>query len=202
MILARLPTVACAWLVACAALVGGSAGAAESHAIAMHGAPALSAGFDHFGYANPNAPKGGRLVEGVLGSFDSLNPFIVKGLPPQGLRAPLVSGNSATSGYVAESLMVRAYDEPFTLYGVVAKSAETDAARTYVTFTLDPNARFSDGTPVTPDDVLFSWALLRDRGRLNYRTYYSKVTKAAAIGERSVRFDLPGDDRELPLILG
>ena len=202
MILARLPEVAGLWLGTCAALVAGSAGAAESHAIAMHDAPALSAGFDHFGYANPTAPTGGRLVEGVVGSFDSLNPFIVKGLPPQGLRAPLVSGNNTISGYVVESLMVRGYDEPFTLYGLLAQSVETDAARTYVTFTLDPNARFSDGAPVTPDDVLFSWALLRDHGRLNYRTYYSKVNKAAAVGQRSVRFDLPGDDRELPLILG
>jgi peptide/nickel transport system substrate-binding protein len=162
-----------------------------AHAIAMHGEPAWGPDFTHPTYANPQAPKGGHLTHGVLGTFDCLNPFIVKGLPAANMR-----------GYIVESLLARGYDEPFTLYGLLAKSAETDAARTYVTFTLDPNARFSDGTPVTPDDVLFSWALLRDRGRLNYRTYYSKVTKAAAIGERSVRFDLPGDDRELPLILG
>jgi peptide/nickel transport system substrate-binding protein len=192
-----------AGLIACA-IFGGvlPALAAESHAIAMQGAPALAADFDHFGYANPAAPKGGRLVEGVLGSFDNLNPFIARGLPPQGLRAPLVSGNNAIAGYVVESLMVRGYDEPFTLYGLLAKTIETDAARTYVTFSLDPAARFSDGTPVTPEDVLFSWALLRDHGRPNHRTYYSKVTNAAVVGERSVRFDLPGDDRELPLILG
>ena len=82
-------------------------------------------------------------------------------------------------------------------------SVETDAARSYVTFTLDPAARFSDGKPVTAEDVIFSWQLLRDKGRPNYRTYYAKVTKAEAIGERAVRFDLAGsDDRELPLILG
>jgi len=204
MIRARSLAASGAWLAACAVLIGGEplALAAESHAIAMHGAPALPAGFDHFPYANPAAPKGGRLVQGVLGSFDSLNPFIVKGLPPQGLRAPLVSGNNAISGYVVESLMVRGYDEPFTLYGLLAKTVETDAGRTYVTFTLDPDARFSDGTPVTPEDVLFSWALLRDHGRPNHRTFYSKVTRAAVVGKRSVRFDLPGDDRELPLILG
>jgi len=200
---ARVFACAAAQLVACAAAGGGMAArAAESPAIAMHGAPALPADFTHFGYANPDAPKGGRLVQGVLGSFDSLNPFIVKGLAPQALRAPLVSGNNAIAGYVVESLMVRGYDEPFTLYGLLAKTVETDAARTHVTFTLDPAARFSDGTPVTADDVVFSWALLRDHGRPNHRTYYSKVTKAAVIGERSVRFDLPGDDRELPLILG
>jgi peptide/nickel transport system substrate-binding protein len=89
------------------------------------------------------------LVKGVLGSIDSLNPFIVKGLPPQGLRAPLVAANNALTGYLVESLMVRGYDEPFTLYGLVAKTVETDAARTHVTFTLDPTARFSDGAPVT-----------------------------------------------------
>ncbi|HWP14780.1 MAG TPA: extracellular solute-binding protein [Xanthobacteraceae bacterium] len=167
----------------------------------MQGAPALAAGFDHFGYANPAAPKGGRLTQGVLGTFDSLNPFIVRGLPPQGLRAPLVSANNAISGYVVESLMVRGYDEPFTLYGLLAKTVETDAARSYVTFALDPDARFSDGKPVTAEDVVFTWALLRDHGRPNHRTYYSKVIKAEVLGERRVRFDLPGDDRELPLIL-
>ena len=191
------------WLLACAAAIGGVPPvlAAESHAIAMHGAPTLRADFTRFPYANPAAPQGGRLVEGVLGSFDSLNPFIVKGLPPQGLRAPLVSANNAISGYVVESLMVRGYDEPFTLYGLLAKTVETDVARTYVTFSLDPAARFSDGTPVTPEDIVFTWALLRDHGRPNHRAYYSKVTKAEIIGERTVRFDLPGDDRELPLIL-
>src|SRR4051794_17413302 len=186
-----------------AALIGGpSAHAAEpQHAIGMHGEPTLPVGFSHFGYVNPDAPKGGRLVQGVLGSFDGLNPFTVKGLPPQGLRAPLVSGSNLIAGYVVESLMVRGYDEPFTLYGLLAQTVETDAARSYVTFTLNPAARFSDGTPVTPDDVVFSWAQLRDHGRPNHRTYYSKVTKAEVLDARRVRFDLAGDDRELPLIL-
>ena len=105
---------------------------AESHAIAMHGEPALPADFTHFRYANPAAPKGGRLVQGVLGSFDSLNPFIVKGLAPQGLRAPLVSGDNVITGYVVESLMVRGYDEPFTLYGLLAKSGR-DRRRAHAT---------------------------------------------------------------------
>ena len=104
---------------------------------------------------------------------------------------------------MVESLLARGYDEPFTLYGLLADSVETDAARSYVTFTINPAARFSDGKPVTPDDVIFSWQLLRDHGRPNYRIYYVKVRKAEAVGERSVRFDLAGaDDRELPLILG
>jgi peptide/nickel transport system substrate-binding protein len=128
----------------------------------------------------------------VLGTFDSLNPLVVKGVAAQAIR-----------GYVIESLMARGYDEPFTLYGLLARTVETDAARSYVTFTLDPAARFSDGTAVTAADVVFSWRLLRDHGRPNHRTYYSKVVKAEALDPRTVRFDLGGgNDRELPLIIG
>ena len=131
-------------------------------------------------------------MQGVLGTFDSLNPLIVKGLAVQNLR-----------GYVIESLMARGYDEPFTLYGLLAHTIETDDARSYVTFGLDPAAHFSDGVPVLAADVVFSWKLLRDHGRPNYRTYYSKVVKAEALDARTVRFDLSGsNDRELPLILG
>ena len=167
------------------------------HAIAMHGEPAQAEGFTHFRYANPDAPKGGRFLQGILGTFDSLNPYIIKGLAAQAARGSVIGG------YVVESLMQRGYDEPFTLYGLLAHSVETDAARSYVTFNLNPAARFSDGKPVTPQDVLFSWQLLRDKGRPNHRLYYSKVTKAEAIGNNAVRFDLAGsEDRELPLILG
>lgn len=162
------------------------------HAIAMHGDPAWGPDFTAPTYANPAARKGGTLVQGVQGTFDCLNPFIVKGLAAANIRS-----------YVVESLLARGYDEPFTLYGLLAESVETDAARSYVTFTLHPKARFSDGRPVTPADVIFSWELLRDRGRPNFRIYYAKVTKAEAIGDRGVRFDLSGaDDRELPLIIG
>jgi peptide/nickel transport system substrate-binding protein len=181
-----------------------TAGAGEArYAIAMHGEPALPEGFQSVRYVNPDAPKGGRLVEGVLGSFDSLNPFIVKGLVAQGIRSPFVSGSNIIAGYVVESLMARGFDEPFTLYGLLAKTVETDDERSYVTFNLDPAARFSDGKPVTADDVLFSWQLLRQHGRPNHRLYYGKVARAEIVGERSVRFDLTGsNDRELPLILG
>jgi peptide/nickel transport system substrate-binding protein len=172
--------------------------AAESHALAMHGAPALPAGFTHMPYANPDAPKGGRLVEGVLGTFDSLNPLIVRGVAVQQVR-----GLPFERGLVLESLLVRSNDEPFTLYGLLAKTVETDDDRSYVTFHLDPKARFSDGQPVLADDVLFSWALLRDKGRPNHRQYYSKVAKAEAPDPLTVRFDFGGvPDRELPLILG
>ena len=170
----------------------GEAKAAESHALAMHGAPALPPDFTHMPYANPDAPKGGRLVWGLLGTFDSLNPLIVRGIAVQQIR-----------GFVVESLMARGNDEAFTLYGLLAKSVETDDARSYVTFHLDPKARFADGKPVTADDVLFSWELLRDKGRPNHRQYYSKVAKAEAPDPLTVRFDFGGaNDRELPLILG
>jgi peptide/nickel transport system substrate-binding protein len=182
---------------ACAACCGALAFAAAApqsadaaHAIAMHGAPALPPDFTAVPYVNPDAPKGGRLVEGELGTFDSLNPLIVLGLPVQAVR-----------GFVVESLMARGYDEPFTLYGLLARSVETDDARDFVTFGLDPAAHFSDGVPVTAEDVAFSWQLLRDHGR--YRTYYSKVVRADVLDKRTVRFDLAGNnDRELPLILG
>ncbi len=166
--------------------------AEPQHAIAMHGNAALPPDFSQLPYVNPDAPKGGRLVQGLLGSFDSLNPMIVKGLAVQKIR-----------GYVIESLMIRSEDEPFTLYGLLAETVETDEDRSFVSFRINPKAHFSDGQPVTADDVLFSWALLRDRGRPNHRGYYAKVTKADAIDLRTVRFEFGGEpDRELPLILG
>ena len=166
--------------------------AGESHALAMHGAPALPPSFTHMPYARPDAPKGGRLVWGILGTFDSLNPLIVRGIAVQQIR-----------GFVLESLMTRGNDEAFTLYGLLARSVETDDARSYITFHLDPRARFADGKPVTADDVLFSWELLRDKGRPNHRQYYSKVAKAEVPDPLTVRFDFGGaGDRELPLILG
>jgi peptide/nickel transport system substrate-binding protein len=142
-------------------------------------------------YANPDAPKGGRLRLGLLGTFDSLNPFIVRGAAVQQMR-----------GYVIESLMARGQNEPFTLYGLLAESIDTDEARSHVVFRLNPRARFSDGAPVTAEDVLFSWRLLRDHGRPNLRLYYGKVEHASAPDAATVRFDFPASgDRELPLIL-
>ena len=165
--------------------------ARAAYAIAMHGAPAQPENFAAMPYVNPQAPKGGRLVEGMLGTFDSLNPLIVFGVSVQAIR-----------GFVYESLLARGYDEPFTLYGLLARSVETDDARDQVTFSINPAAHFSDGVPVTADDVVFSWELLRDHGRPNHRTYYSKVVRAEILDKYTVRFDLTGDDRELPLILG
>lgn len=175
-----------------AALVGAWAQAEPLPSIAMHGKPALPNDFKNFAYTNPNAPKGGRLTWGLLGTFDSLNPFIVRGIAVQQIR-----------GYVVESLMARNNDEPFSLYGLLADRIDTDDARSYVAFHINPAARFSDGTPVTAQDVLFSWQLMRDHGRPNHRLYYSKVKNARALDTQTVRFDFGGEaDRELPLILG
>ncbi|WP_166306765.1 extracellular solute-binding protein [Bradyrhizobium sp. 2S1] len=165
----------------------------------MHGAPALPPDFTHLPYANPDAPKDGRLVLSPRdGTFDSLNPLIVRGLAVQQLR-----GYAYERGYVYESLMVRNNDEPFTLYGLLARSVETDDNRSYVTFHIDSRARFSDGQPVTADDVVFSLTLLRDHGRPLHHQYYSKVAKTEVLDPLTVRFDFGGvSDRELPLILG
>jgi peptide/nickel transport system substrate-binding protein len=173
------------------------AGAAHSQqqpadAIAMHGAPALAVGFDHLPYVNPDAPKGGRLALAYLGAFDSLNPYNVKALSTaQGLV-----------GNVYQSLMARSADEPFTLYGLIAQSIETDDARDRVVFHLNPAARFSDGAKIVAADVLFSFNLLKTKGLPSQRAAYALVRNADAPDDLTVRFDLAGaDDRELPLIL-
>jgi peptide/nickel transport system substrate-binding protein len=158
----------------------------------MHGEPKLAAGFEHFSYVNPNAPSGGRLRLTAYGSFDSLNPLIVKGEPGAGVR-----------DFVWESLMARALDEPFSLYGLIAESVEMPDDRNSITFNLNPKAHFSDGEPIKPEDVLFSYRLLKEKGRPNHRTYFSKVTKAERLSDHAVRFVFDGSgDREMPLILG
>lgn len=163
-----------------------------SDAIAMHGAPALGPGFDHLPYANPLAPKGGVLHLGALGAFDNLNPYGVNaGTTAAGLAGP-----------VYESLMARSYDEPFTLYGLIAQTIETDSARDYVTFRLNPAAHFSDGRPITAKDVIFTFNLLKTKGRPQQRAAYSLVREIDAPDDHTVHYDLAGaDDRELPLIL-
>jgi peptide/nickel transport system substrate-binding protein len=161
-------------------------------AIAMHGEPALPPGFDHLPYVNPEAPKGGRLDLAYLGAFDSLNPYNFKALSTaQGLI-----------GNVYQSLMARSADEPFTLYGLIAKSLETDEARDRVVFHLDPAARFSDGTPITSADVVFTFNLLKAKGRPQQRAAFGLVKAIDAPDDWTVRYDLSGaNDRELPLTL-
>ncbi len=166
--------------------------APPTYALAMHGAPALPPDFTHLPYANPNAPKGGRLSLAFLGAFDSLNPYNVKALSTaQGLV-----------GNVYQSLMIRSADEPFTLYGLIARSIETDDARDFITFHINPAAHFSDGGRITAADVLFTFNLLKAKGLPSQRAAYALVKGVNTPDDLTVRFDLTGsDDRELPLIL-
>ncbi|MGF1608451.1 MAG: extracellular solute-binding protein [Kiloniellales bacterium] len=161
----------------------------KAHAIAMHGAPKYDAGFTHFPYVNPNAPKGGVLRLSAAGSFDSFNPYIARGDPAVG------AGN--------ESLLERGEDEAFTLYGLIAESIEWPEDRSWVIFTLRPEARWHDGVPITVDDVIFSLQTIKEKASPVYRFYFQDVLTAEKVGERRVKFTFAGTvNRELPLIVG
>lgn len=161
------------------------------HGIAMYGEPALPPDLVALPYANPEAPKGGRIVMGEPGGFDSLNPWILAGRAPWGMGL-----------HVAETLMARSIDEPFTLYGLLAESVETDEARTYVEYTLRPEARFSDGSPVTVEDVIWSYETLGTQGHPRYRTAWAKVASIASPAPGKVRITFTQADRELALLMG
>ncbi|MEN9062761.1 extracellular solute-binding protein [Ponticoccus litoralis] len=165
--------------------------AEPQHGIAMYGDPALPADFASFPYANPDAPKGGKIVLGEVGTFDSLNPHILKGTTPWQLR------------FLAyESLLERNYDEPFALYGLLAESVETGPDRKWVEFTLRPEAEFSDGSPVTVEDVMWSYETLGTEGHPRYLGVWKSVESMEQTGERSVRFTFSEDNRELALVIG
>ena len=157
----------------------------------MYGQPALPPDFVSLPYANPDAPKGGRVVFGNTGGFDTLNPFVQKGTAPWQLRF---------WGY--ESLMGRSWDEPFSLYGLLAESIETPEDRSWVEFTLRPEAQFSDGTPVTIEDVIWSYETLGTDGHLRYRGFWAKIDNIAQTGPRKVRITFNTIDRELALLAG
>ncbi len=161
------------------------------HGIAMYGEPELPPDFDSLPHANPDAPQGGRMVFGESGGFDSLNPFILPGTAPW-----------PQSSHTVESLMGRNYDEPFTLYGLLAESVETNDARDFVEFTLREEARFSDGSPVTIEDVKWSFETLGTDGHPRYHGAWENIDTMEQTGPRSVRFTFKHEDRELPLILG
>lgn len=165
--------------------------AEPKHAIAMYGDPALAPDFVSLPYANPDAPKGGRIVYGEKGGFDSMNPYILKGRAPYGVRV-----------HVVESLMARSYDEPFTLYGLLAETIETGPNREWVEFTLREEARFSDGSPVTVEDVMWSFETMGTVGHPRYQRSWQKIEKAEQTGPRSVRFTFNTVDFEAPLIMG
>lgn len=169
----------------------GLAWAEPSHGIAMYGDPALPPDFVSLPYANPDAPTGGRIVTAEVGSFDSLNPYILKGSVPWQLTY-----------FISQSLMGRSLDEPFSLYGVIAETIETGPNREWVEFTLRPEARFSDGSPVTVEDVIWSYETLGTVGHPRYLGFYAKVDSIEQTGERSVRLTFNVEDRELALLAG
>ncbi|MCP4042170.1 MAG: ABC transporter substrate-binding protein [Gammaproteobacteria bacterium] len=161
-----------------------------THGIAMHGNPKYSADFKHFDYVNPNASKGGQVVLGAIGGFDSFNGFIVKGETADGL------------GNIYDSLTIASADEAFTRYGLLAESMEMPEDRSWIIFNLRREARWHDGKPVTADDVIFTFNIQRQHGTPQFRFYYASVTKVEKLDEHRVRFSFkPGENRELPLIV-
>ncbi len=163
----------------------------RAHGLAMHGDLAYGADFTHFGYLNPRAPKGGELLRAAIGTFDSFNPFIIRGSPARDV------------GRIYDSLMVASADEPFSMYGLLAESVETPPDRSWVAFTLRSEAEWHDGRPITADDVVWSFETLREKGSPFFRFYYAAVASVQKTGPRRVLFTFkPGENRELPLILG
>jgi peptide/nickel transport system substrate-binding protein len=165
--------------------------AAPRHGIAMQGEPGLPADFKNLPYVNPDAPQGGQLRQATNGTFDSLNPFIVKGNAATGIRT-----------YMFESLLGRNWGEPFSLYGLLAEGIDVSDDRQSFTFKIRPEAKFSDGSPVTSADVVFSVETLRDKGRPNFKNNFGKITKIETPDEHTVTFTQVAGDRELPLIVG
>lgn len=164
---------------------------ASQHGLAMHGEPKYGPDFKHFDYVNPNAPKGGQLRLSAIGTYDSLNGFILKGTPATGL------------GLIYDTLTYQSQDEPFTAYGLLAERMEIGPDRTWVKFWLRKEARFHDGKPVRPEDVIFTFNTLMKQGHPMFRMLWADVDSVAKTGVREVTFRFRhGDNRELPLILG
>lgn len=162
--------------------------AAEHYGLAMVGKPKYAASSTHLEYANPDAPKGGTLKQSAVGTFDTLNPFTIKGKAPDGLNLTV------------DRLMARVWGEPFTLYPLVAEKADVPDDRSSVVFTLNKEARFHDGHPMTSEDVLFSFETLREFGRPNMRRIY-KLATPTIIDDHNIRFDFgEGHDRETVMI--
>jgi len=182
---------ASAGLISAIFLAANVAVAEPKHGIAMYGEPALPPDFVSLPYANPDAPNGGKIVTASVGTYDSLNPFIQKGTTHWQLRF-----------LMGESLMGRSLDEPFSLYGVLAESIETAEDRSWVEFKLHPEAEFSDGSPVTVEDVIWSYEKLGTEGHGRYRGFWGKVESLEQVDDRTIRFTFNTEDRELALIAG
>lgn len=177
----------------CAAQTENTAG------LAMHGKPALPEDFTRFPYTSPQAAQNGQITYGVVGTFDGLNPFVIKSFRT---TARGLFSDEQFGGMVFESMMTRSRDEPFTLYGLLAKRIEINDERTEITFFLNPAARFSDGRPVTQDDVLFTHDLLKKKGRPPFNRYMKRIESLEKTGTHGVRFRLAASaDRELALII-
>ena len=161
------------------------------HAFAMHGKPKYGENFKHFEYVNPLAPKGGKLINEAMGTFDSFNPFILKGVKAAGL------------GLIYDSLMVGSSDEAFTNYGLIAESIIVPEDRSWVSFNLNPDAKWHDGRPISVDDVIWTFNTLISEGHPSFKIYYRDVELVEQTGKRQVTFRFPkSTNRELPLILG
>jgi microcin C transport system substrate-binding protein len=162
-----------------------------AHGLSIHGDLKYGPGFARFDYVNPRAPKGGSVTLRAIGTFDNLNPFILKGVPAAGI------------GNTFDTLTVASSDEPSSEYGLVAETIETPDDRSWVAFTLRPQARFHDGSPMTVEDVIWTFDTLRTRGHPMYRAYYAQVARVEKLGPRTVKFTFKaGENRELPVILG
>lgn len=168
----------------------------KSPSIAMHGTPKYNNDFSHFDYVNPDAPKNGNLTVSAIGSFDSLNPFIIKGTPAGGMA---ILGQSM----VYDALMEQSYDEPFSMYGLLAETIEYDTEdKTWVAFNLRPEAKWHDGKPITAEDVVWTLNTLLEKGSPFYKAYYGDVIKSEATSDKRVKFTFKDDgNAELPLIL-
>ena len=172
--------------------------AEPAHGIAMHGEPALPPDYKHFPYVNPNAPKGGSITYGVQGTFDSVNPFILKSMRTNARG----SWDHQFGRLVFESLLFRSRDEPFTMYGLLAEKVEWPDDRSWIEFTLNPKAQWSDGVPVTVEDVIFTYELLTAKGRPPYNSRMKKIEQIEKTGERKVKFTFNENaDREYPMII-
>ncbi len=160
------------------------------HGIAMHGTPKYASDFENLDYVNPNAPKGGTVKFGSYGSFDNLNRVAFKGSKAAGL------------GYVNDTLMRRVWDEAFSLYGLIAEKVELPQDRSSITFYLNSNATFHDGSPITRDDVLFSLETFQTKGTPNQKKTYGKVVETQLIGNDGIKMIFENnEDKELPLII-
>jgi microcin C transport system substrate-binding protein len=180
----------------------------RSHALTIMGTPALPPDFPYLPYVNPDAPKGGEVVFGMVGSFDGFNPFILRGNPAIGTGStwqPGVGGTASgtVSGHVWESLLVGSADEVATGYGHLAGTIELPADRMWVAFELRPQARFADGSPVTAQDVVWTFNTLMEKGRPSIKVTYNDVKDVVAESDRRVVFHFKSNqNRELPLLVG